>query len=197
MENINTFLVDLDGVIVHRVDFFSNRAKELYPEANHEAIMQFFVGGVYKQTALGHKDLVIALEEVLLSWNIDADVKEVLATWFSGENTVDEGVLNRIQELRAAGIKCVIATDHSTYRKNDVWENLEMKNYFDDIIASADMGATKEDGEFYQYAMKKLEVSNPTTLLFTDDDPENTKVAESLGVKVITFTSIESLQHIS
>jgi len=196
MENIQTFLVDLDGVIVHRADFFSSRAKELYPNANHEAIMQFFVGGAYKQTALGHTDLVIALEEVLPSWGVDVSVQAILDTWFSGENTVDEVVLNRIQELRAAGVKCVIATDHSTYRKNDVWENLGMKNYFDDIVASADMGATKEDVEFYQYAMEKLGVTDPATLLFTDDDPENTKVAESLGIRAVTFTGIESLQDI-
>jgi putative hydrolase of the HAD superfamily len=196
MENIQTFLVDLDGVIVHRADFFSSRAKELYPNANHEAIMQFFVGGAYKHTALGQKDLVAALEEVLPSWGVDVSVQAILDTWFSGENTVDEVVLNRIQELRAAGVKCVIATDHSTYRKNDVWENLGMKNYFDDKIASADIGATKEDVEFYQYAMKKLEVTEPTTLLFTDDDPNNTEVAASLGIKTITFTGIESLQNI-
>jgi len=196
MENIQTFLVDLDGVIVHRADFFSNRAKELYPEANHEAIMRFFVGGTYKQTALGQKDLVAALEELLPDWNVNASAQDILDTWFSGENTVDEAVLNRIQELRAAGIKCVIATDHSTYRKNDVWENLGMKNYFDDVIASADMGATKEDVGFYQYAMEKLGVTDPATLLFTDDDPENTKVAESLGINTITFTGIESLQNI-
>jgi HAD superfamily hydrolase (TIGR01509 family) len=58
------------------------------------------------------------------------------------------------------------------------------------------MGATKEDVEFYQYAMEKLGVTDPATLLFTDDDPENTKVAESLGIRAVTFTGIESLQDI-
>lgn len=196
MTNTNLFLIDLDGVIVSRADFFSNRVKELYPDANHEAVMEFFVGGAYKQTALGHKDLVAALEEVLPLWNLDVSAQKVLDTWFSGENTVDEAVLNRIQEIRASGITCVIATDHSTYRKNDVWENLEMKNYFDDIIASSDMGATKEDVEFYQYAMKKFGISDPTTILFTDDDPENVKVAESLGIAGIVYIDINSLSDI-
>lgn len=194
--NIQTFLVDLDGVIVNRADFFSNRAKALYPDANHGAIMEFFVGGEYKQTALGKKDLVTTLEEVLPSWDVDASAQEVLDTWFSGENTIDEAVLNRIKEIRASGIKCVIATDHSAYRKNDVWENLGMKNHFDDIIASSDMGATKEDVEFYQYAMEKLGIIELSTVLFTDDDPENTKVAESLGINTITFTDVESLDKV-
>jgi FMN phosphatase YigB (HAD superfamily) len=44
--------------------------------------------------------------------------------------------------------------------------------------------------------MKKLEVTEPTTLLFTDDDPNNTEVAASLGIKTITFTGIQSLQNI-
>lgn len=194
--NIQTFLVDLDGVIVSRADFFSNRAKALYPAANHDAIMEFFVGGVYKQTALGKKDLVTALEEVLPSWDVDASAQQVLDTWFSGENTINEDVLARVQEIRALDIKCVIATDHSTYRKNDVWENLGMKNHFDDIIASSDMGATKEDNEFYLYAMDKLGITDPSTILFTDDDPENTKVAESLGIHAITFTDVGSLDKV-
>lgn len=72
--NIKLFLVDLDGVIVHRADFFSNRAKELYPNANHDAIKEFFIGGAYKETALGHKDLQEALTEVLSSWNVSTSV---------------------------------------------------------------------------------------------------------------------------
>ena len=86
--NIKLFLVDLDGVVVHRADFFSNRAKELYPEANHEAIRDFFTGGAYKQTALGNKDLAEALTEVLPSWNVPVSAAEVLETWFAGENKV-------------------------------------------------------------------------------------------------------------
>lgn len=193
LTNIKLFLIDLDGVIVHRADFFSNRAKELYPDANHEAIMQFFTGGAYKQTALGKKDLVEALTEALPSWGIPVPAEEVLSTWFAGENDVDEGVLKRVRDIRNQGVTCVIATDHSQFRKRDVWENLGMKNHFDGIIASADMGATKEDAMFYQYAMEQYGVSDPGTVLFTDDDPENVKTAESLGIKGVVFTGIESL----
>lgn len=186
------FLIDLDGVVVNRADFFSNRAKSLYPDANHEAIMNFFTDGTYKKTALGELDLKKALEEAIPTWNVDASVEEVLQTWFSGENNVDEKVLERIQEIRDKGIKCMIATDHSLYRKIDVWEHLNMKNSFDGIIASADCGFTKEEPEFFSKAMEMFAVTDPTAMAFIDDDPENVEVAKSLGINAVTYTGIDS-----
>lgn len=193
MNSTKLFLVDLDGVVVHRADFFSNRVKELYPNANHEAIKEFFVGGDYKQTALGYKDLPVALEEVLPDWGVAVSVNEILKAWFSGENNIDEAVLEKIKKVRDTGVLCVIATDHSKYRKQDVWENLGMKNHFDGIVASADMGATKEESVFYEYAMTQFGVSDPASVLFVDDDPENVKVAESVGIRGVTFTGAESI----
>lgn len=194
--NDTIFLVDLDGVVVHRADYFSVRAKELYPHANHEAIKEFFVGGKYKETTLGKTDLVSALNEVIEGWDTGKSTAELLAEWFAGENQVDDAVLAYIQTLREKGVRCIIATDHSKFRRDDVWNNLHMNEYFDDIIASADIGATKEEPKFYTKAMELFGVEDPSTMYFTDDDPENVEVAKSVGVKASTFTGIESLQEI-
>lgn len=186
------FLIDLDGVVVNRADFFSNRAKSLYPDANHEAIMDFFTGGTYKKTALGELDLKETIEGIIADWNVGVSTDELLQTWFGGENNVDEKVLERIQEIRAKGIKCVIATDHSLYRKDDVWEHLNMKDSFDGILASADCGFTKEEPEFFTKAMEMFDVAEASQMAFIDDDPENVEIAKSLGINAITYTDIAS-----
>lgn len=192
---IESFLVDLDGVIVNRADYFSKRAETLYPEADHTAILSFFTDGLYAQTTLGEIGLEEALTQVIESWKVEDSVQEILDEWFSGENTIDQEVLNLVQTVRKQGIKCVIATDHSEYRKNDVWNNLGMQDYFDGIISSSDIGATKGDAIFFTESMKILEIEHPEGLLFTDDDPENVKVAESLGIRGIIFEGLNSLKE--
>lgn len=196
MRQYKLFLVDLDGVVLHRADFFSRRAQTLYPDANHAAILEFFTGGTYKETALGKKDLPISLAKELPHWNVPVTVEELLKTWFDGENTIDEAVLKCVTKIRNSGITCVLATDHSSYRKHDVWENVGMKHYFDDIIASADVGATKEDPAFYRYALERFNINNLETVLFTDDDSENVAVANSLGITGIVFTGVDIFKNI-
>lgn len=190
---IKTFLVDLDGVVLHRSGYFSARAKDLYPDADHTAILEFFTGGTYKDITLGKRDLVEALTEALPSWQTGKTVEEVLTDWFGAENNVDTAVVDRIQEIRKSGIKCVIATDHSSYRKNQVWNELGMDKYFDDIIASADVGATKDDREFYIESLKRLNIKNAEEVTFTDDDPKNVETAASLDIKTFYFENIDSL----
>lgn len=191
--NIQTFLVDLDGVVLHRNGYFSARSRELYPDANHAAILDFFTGGTYKDITLGKQDLVETLAEALPGWSVDRTVDEVLKDWFDGENNIDRAVLDRIQEIRQSGIKCVIATDHSSYRKNQVWNELGMKEYFDDIVASADVGATKHDPEFYIESLKRLNIMNAQDVAFTDDDQKNIDVALSVGLRGFLFKNVDSL----
>lgn len=194
--NTKVFLVDLDGVVLNRTDFFSKRAETLYPSANHAEILKFFTGGLYKKITLGQVGLIEALSEVLPDWNVNVNVDEVLEAWFSGENNIDKEVVDRIQEIRKSGVKCVIATDHSKYRKDDVWNNLGMRDFFDDIIASADIGATKEESDFYKKSMGMLDIENPNQVSFTDDDPKNVAVAESLGINSFVFEDIKSFERV-
>lgn len=194
---ITTFLIDLDGVVINRPEFFSVRSKTLYPEADHEAVLTFFTKGAYKETTLGQRDLRDALADALPSWKLleGVTVDDVFKVWFEGENEIDYAVLGYIDELRKQGMKCVIATDHSLYRKHDVWENLGLKAHFDDIVASADFGFTKHDPEFYELTLRKLNIDDRSTVLFTDDDPENVEVAQKVGLQAVTFTGLDSIKE--
>jgi HAD superfamily hydrolase (TIGR01509 family) len=194
--NTKVFLVDLDGVVLHRTAYFSERAKELYPSANHAAILEFFTKGLYKEVTLGKRDLVEALSEVLPAWNVSRNANQVLTDWFEGENNIDYAALERIQGIRNSGVRCVLATDHSQFRKNQVWEDLGMKDFFDNIIASADVGATKHDSEFYLQSLKRLDIEKPQDVVFTDDDPKNVEVAKEVGLNAFVFEDIASLEQI-
>lgn len=191
------YLIDLDGVTVNRADFFSNRARDLYPTANHEAIKDFFVGGEYKKTALGEIELKESLNKVLPSWNTGVDTNTVLNDWFNGENEINQGAINKIQKLRKTGHKCVIVTDHSEYRKNDVWGSLGMKDYFDGVIASSDLGFTKDKPEFFTKTLERLNISDVGEVAFIDDDPENVAVAESVGIKSVVYQNVESFDKLT
>jgi HAD superfamily hydrolase (TIGR01509 family) len=193
---ITTLLVDLDGVVLTRAAYFSERAKVQFPHADHAAITAFFTDGSYARAVTGEVDLPTELARVLPSWKIALDPHELLKMWFSEENEIDVEVLRRIDSLRTQGIKCVIATDHSAYRARDVWDGLRMRDHFDGIIASSDVGVTKEESEFFQACKRTLMIVDPTTLAFIDDDPKNVAVARECGLHAVVYADVSSFDEL-
>jgi HAD superfamily hydrolase (TIGR01509 family) len=68
-----------------------------------------------------------------------------------------------------------------------------MNNFFDGIVASSDVGATKEEPAFYQKAMEMFNITDPSTVAFTDDDPKNVEIAKGLGINTFVFEGVKSL----
>ena len=78
------------------------------------------------------------------------------------------------------------------------WADLKLdrsgsRNYFNEIIISAQIGAAKPDISFFAKSLKVLK-TKPQSCLFIDDLEENINAASNFGIKSILFKNIFQLQ---
>ncbi len=65
--------------------------------------------------------------------------------------------------------------------------NDELKQYFDEVIASAEIGFIKPDLRAYEIAAERL-CLKPNECIFTDDKPTFCDGARAVGMKAIVYT---------
>lgn len=192
---IKALLVDGDGIVLKPRDkYFSDRLREDGYDFPKDKEKEFFKE-VYPDIRLGKKDLKEEVSKYIKDWNWDKSADELLDYWFSYENQLDQEVVDKLQELRQKGIKVYLASDHSKYRANDLWENVGLKEYFDGHFFSCHLGVTKEDKEFYQKVMEELDLG-PDEIMFLDDEDENVETARKVGLKAQLYISTDQLGKI-
>ena len=77
--------------------------------------------------------------------------------WFEGESDTDKEVLKFVSKLRLKGIKCYIATRQEKYRKEHLLNVVGLKNNFDGIFCTCDIGYDKWEKGYWDYVFDKLE----------------------------------------
>ncbi len=68
-----------------------------------------------------------------------------------------------------------------------------LKDCFDEIIVSAEVGYVKPQNEMYEYALEKLGVE-PHECIFIDDIERNVDAANNLGLRGILYKDFESFK---
>lgn len=63
----------------------------------------------------------------------------------------------------------------------------ELKEYFDEVIASAEIGFIKPDARAYEITAERLGVET-SGCIFTDDKPSFCEAARAVGMKAIVYT---------
>ncbi len=75
-------------------------------------------------------------------------------------------------------------------------KKLKLNKVFDKLYCSSQLGISKPDKEIFEYVLKDQKV-NPSEALFIDNQEDNIKTAESLGINSILFTNYtETVTHI-
>ena len=178
-------LFDVDGiVIVGRKQFFSHKLAE-QQDIPRENVEEFFLGN-FKKCSFGKADLKEEVAPYLSKWNWQGDVDDLLKFWFEAENTKDEKLLEIISALRSHEIKCYIATRQEKYRLQYLLDVVGLKNYFDGVFCTCDIGYDKKEPEFFHHVFKELSL-NPEEILFFDDNQINIDNANSLGVEAYLY----------
>lgn len=190
---IRAALFDLDGiVIVGRTRYFSHRLSEEHSIPLPE-IEKFFLGD-FKKCTFGKGDLKEEIASHLAAWNWPSTVDEFLAYWFGTEKTKDEAVLERINALRAKGIKCYIATRQEKYRMQYLLDEVGLAPYFDGAFVTCDVGFDKSESAFFMHVLETLKLPAEEVLFF-DDKQVNVDTARTLGIDAHFYTDISVLQR--
>ena len=134
----------------------------------------------------GRTPFVGPLAEVLARWQVTTPAEEVLQQWQHVD--VDLTVLAAIQELRAAGLRCALATNQHPERGAYMRENLGYDEVFDDLFYSCELGVAKPDPAYFSEAARRLGTEPGRTLL-VDDNADNVAGAKEAGLAAELFAT--------
>lgn len=178
-------LLDADGVVIRpRHKYFSDKFSEEYNIPIDE-ILPFFKNE-YKKCAIGEADIKDVLPKYLDKWRWEGSVDEFLNYWFEGEKDLDNQLIKLIDSIRKKGVKCYLASDNEKNRADYLMDEVGLKEHFDDGFYSSSLGVTKTDKEFFEKVSKELDIEYKD-IIFWDDDPENTEVAQEVGIDAYTY----------
>ena len=93
-------------------------------------------------------------------------------------------ILFTLKQLKESGIKLCLVSNADIIDKK-YWGISPLKEYFDAVIFSCDVGIVKPDAKIYQLAMEKLSVS-PSESIFVGDGGSN----ELYGAKSVGMATV-------
>ena len=100
-------------------------------------------------------------------------------------------VIDLIKKLKKQGFQLSILSNMFPYQAEIVRENNE-DALFDNVFISCERGIKKPDLEFYELAIREMNVK-PQECLFIDDKEENLLPVEKLGMKTVLAKNPEQI----
>jgi putative hydrolase of the HAD superfamily len=188
---IKVILFDLDGlVIVGKGKLFSQRLSE---EINipYDLVSEFFTKD-FRECSFGRSDLKEKIAPYLIKWGYKGTVDKFLNYWFESESNTDKEVLNLVSKLRLK-VKCYISTRQEKYRKEYLLNVLGLKDYFDGIFCTCDIGYDKWEKGYWDYVFNKLNLKAEEIMFFCDS-PKNVDNSRNFGVQSYLYTGIGILK---
>jgi putative hydrolase of the HAD superfamily len=115
--------------------------------------------------------------------------KEEIRKEIDGYLTLDVGLVDIIKKLKQKGFKVALLSNaNSSFFKRKIYPTYpELKNLFDEIIISSDVGMVKPDDDIYLYTLDKIG-SKPEESVFVDDGKVNIDTANKLGIRGFLYT---------
>lgn len=106
----------------------------------------------------------------------------------------DYNLLKKVKD-KYPDIKICIATNHVSYIRNYINNNLDIKNV-DKIFISAEINKAKPNKDFFEYIINSFGVK-PQEMLFLDDSIRHIEGAKNLGINTIkVFKDLNILEEI-
>lgn len=113
--------------------------------------------------------------------------------WLDAPATVDEGVLEVIDRLRARGLPTAILTNGTDTVRAEL-DDLGLTDRFDAIFNSAEIGVAKPDPRIFEHVCEQLGLP-PGTIFFTDDSAGHVAAATDVGLIARRFVDVDALRR--
>lgn len=130
------------------------------------------------------------LPGLLERWGIGGAYDDVVRIWLGIEPVAATHVL--VRALRAAGVRCYLATNQAEHRALHMRHGLGYAGLFDGAFYSYEMRVAKPDPAYFRFIVEALGVA-PGDMLFLDDRPDNVRAARSVGLRAEVWSYREDL----
>jgi len=149
----------------------------------------------FKETFTGKIDILDWYTDIVSRLEIDVDPKEMFKSHLETYKTITKkpnlDIINLVERLKDNyKIGCLSNIENQIAKYN---LNRGLFDVFgDNVFLSCEMGIMKPNPEIFNIVLKKLG-SVPEETIFIDDNPENIKAANKLGIHGILFKGYEQL----
>jgi len=121
----------------------------------------------------------------------DIDSVKLINEWSNFPGTVNEEVLSLYKEVMEK--RPFVLMTNGTDKVNSDLGLLGIKEEFDLIINSSELGFAKPDPKIFRYALEKLQL-NAQEVAFIDDSAKNVEVANEQGFKCHQYQSFKEFK---
>ena len=128
------------------------------------------------------------LRGLILSHKLSRSLEE-LKKIIRDSDIINKEMINILLELKKKYVLLALTNDVNEWLSYKI-NKFCLRNYFEAIISSSDIGLVKPDKNIYEYTLKKINLS-PKEIIFVDDREENVKSAMELGIKSFHFTNTD------
>ncbi|MEV6287566.1 HAD-IA family hydrolase [Kribbella sp. NPDC051770] len=181
---IDAVLFDADGVIQEpTVDWQATLAAFVGPGRSADEFVLDLIASEAPSIA-GQGDFHDAVAAVLERWEVTTPIGEVLGLW-ERFAAVPEAIAV-VQELRAAGVPCHLATNQQSYRRTIMNDERDYGQWFDRSFYSCDLGLAKPDPAYFKTILRAIDLP-PSAVLFVDDNERNVEGAREAGLHAELF----------
>jgi putative hydrolase of the HAD superfamily len=182
---------DVDGVIIdgfhynpaYRRVWNSKIEKDL--GIKEEDFVNRFVKKHFAPVIVGEKDLLDSLTVFLKEINSNKTALQVMNYWHEKDSLINSSIAIMIESLREGDkYRFHLATNQDHNRAKYLWNQLELKEHFENIFYSADLKVLKSNPLFFNKIVEKLKL-DPNQCIQIDDNPEVIESAQKAGWKTI------------
>jgi putative hydrolase of the HAD superfamily len=174
-------MVDVDGVLIVHPDpdgWSANLARDL--GLDRETLQAGFFEPHWRDIVLGRASLHDRLRMALADIAPAISPAALIQYWFENDSHLDHSLLAQLGSIRSLGVQLHLATVQEHERAKYIWNELGMKNHFDDMHYAADLGCTKPDERFYESIEARSGFSS-REIFFIDDKQANIDAALARG----------------
>lgn len=183
---IKNIIFDIGNVIVNWEPV--TVVKNCFPERDDYALLsaQLFSSQPWIELNEGKitQEALLALYERDL--NIDRKVLSKLMKSLEESLVLVDKMEILLLDLSTQGYNLFALTNNTIQLMRFLKERYSFWHLFKEIVVSAEIGICKPNPAIFQYIIEKHKLS-PNETIFIDDHIPNTKIAEDLGMKSVTF----------
>ncbi len=173
---MKAILLDADGVVLNKGEFFSEKFAREY-NVPLEEVLEFFKGP-FGDCQAGTKDLKEEVAPFLEKWGWQGSVDDFLNYWFQ-DVQIDPGIYELVEKYHEKGIKCYLASNNESYRARAIQDKLG--GLLDGYFFSADLKMKKDNPEFFKHILGQLDLP-ANEVNFVDNDEKNVEAAKETGI---------------
>lgn len=99
-----------------------------------------------------------------------------------------------LEELQGAGVRCVGLSNFSAITFEGVPQRYPVLGLLESILISGEVGVTKPHERIFELCESRFGL-DPLSIVFIDDNPDNTSAAAARGWDAVTFRGAERLRR--